>query len=283
MNKQSEYYLKPKKLFSQNFLIDQNIARKIASSIHTNEDDFLIEIGCGTGSLTKHLLEKESTLIGTEIDRSAIEILNKKFTKNTFPKFILLNQDILQIGLSDLIQTNNLPECFKFHIAGNIPYNISSEIFFWLFHQAKNVKKAILMVQKEVAQRLSAKPRTKEYGILTIAMELVGTCKHLFDVPPTCFHPRPDVTSSVIEMTFSKTIDDIFFRNAMELVRSAFNQRRKTMRNSLMNLLEKKFKSNKEKISKFIFDNSEKYFIKRAEELTSDDFITLYNLIDKMK
>ncbi|OGU13499.1 MAG: ribosomal RNA small subunit methyltransferase A [Ignavibacteria bacterium GWB2_35_12] len=280
MNKQSEYYFKPKKLFSQNFLIDQNIAKKIASSIHSNEDDYIIEIGCGTGSLTKYLLEKKSTLIGTEIDWPAIEILSKIFPKKTFPNFILLNQDILQIGLSELIQKHNLPKSYKFLIAGNIPYKISSEIFFWLFHQSKNIKNAILMIQKEVAQRLTANPRTKEYGILTIAMELVGNCKSLFDVPPTCFHPRPDVTSTVIEMTFNKTIEVQYFRNVMVIVRTAFNQRRKTLRNSLMNVFKKKFKSDKEKISKFIFENNDKYFKKRAEELTTEDFIGLYKLIN---
>lgn len=283
MNKQSEYYLKPKKLFSQNFLVDQNIARKIASSIQTNEEDYIIEIGCGTGSLTQYLLEKKSKLIGIEIDRDAIEILNKKFPKRTYPNFALLNQDILQIGVSNIIQEYKLPEDFNFQIFGNIPYKISSEIFFWLFHQSRYVKKAILMVQKEVAQRLSGKPRTKEYGILTVAMELVGSCKPLFDVPPTCFHPKPDVTSTVIEMTFDKTIDDLYFRDVISLVRTAFNQRRKTLRNSLMSELDKKFKSDKEKISKFIIDNSEKYFKKRAEELTTDDFMNLHSLINNMK
>ncbi|MCL5991728.1 MAG: 16S rRNA (adenine(1518)-N(6)/adenine(1519)-N(6))-dimethyltransferase RsmA [Bacteroidetes bacterium] len=283
MNKDSEYYLKPKKLFSQNFLIDNNIARKIASFIQTHDDDIIIEIGCGTGSLTQYLLEKGTTLIGTEIDRQAIGVLNKKFPKQKFPNFILLNRDILQISLSDLILKYNLPGTFKFCIAGNIPYKISSEIFFWLFHQSKYIDKSYLMIQKEVAQRLTAKPRCKEYGILTIAMELAGRCKTLFDVPSTCFHPRPDVTSTVIEMTYDKAIEVQYFKDVMCLVRTAFNQRRKTLRNGLMNLLEKKFKSDKEKIGKFIFVHSEIYFKKRAEELTTDDFITLHNLINNMK
>lgn len=220
MNKEQEYYLKPKKLFSQNFLIDRNIAKKITSAIKAGEEDCIIEIGCGSGSLTQFLLEKKTRLIGTEIDRDAIIILNKKFPQSNYPNFNLYNKDILKISLPTLLNDFSYSEDFKFIVTGNLPYKISSEIFFWLYHQTKNVKNAVLMVQKEVAQRLTAKPRTKEYGILTIAMELAGQCKILFDVPPTCFEPQPKVMSSVIRMDFNVNLKNIDFSNVMELVRS---------------------------------------------------------------
>ncbi|MBI5325246.1 MAG: ribosomal RNA small subunit methyltransferase A [Ignavibacteriae bacterium] len=282
MNEQSEYYLKPKKLFSQNFLTDQNIARKIAGSLPVNSNDLIIEIGCGGGSLTKFLLEKKCRLIGTEIDRDAIVILNKKFPQKDYPDFYLLNKDILKINLQDILTDYKLGD-YKFLITGNIPYKISSEIFFWLYHQSKYINKVVLMVQKEVAHRLTASPRTKDYGILTIAMELTGSCKLLFDVPPTCFNPQPKVFSTVLEMEFNKSINMDEFSNVMEIVRTGFNQRRKTLRNSLNEYLNKKLNYDKEKISKLIFEYDEIYFKRRAEELKTEDFIKLKNLINNKK
>ena len=283
MNKDNEYYLKPKKLFSQNFLIDQNIAKKIANSLVPTINDCIIEIGCGSGSLTKFLLEKKCKVIGTEIDRDAIGILNKLFPIQMYSNFSLIQMDILKIEIKRLLSELSYNKDFKFFVAGNLPYRITSEIFFWLFNQKKNIKQAVLMVQKEVARRMVAKPRTKEYGILTVAMELSGNCKILFDVPPTCFEPQPKVTSSVISMEFNGTIDVQDFSDIMELVRASFNHRRKTLKNGLMDYLNKILDFDKKKISNFIIENNVNYFKKRAEELTTNDFIKLKNLVYKLK
>ncbi len=270
--------IKPKKSFSQNFLIDNNIAKKIVASLNLESGDIVIEIGCGTGALTKYLLEKKIILIGIELDKNAFGVLSYKFPAETFQNFHLLNKDILSINLKDYISQNKINS--KVKIIGNIPYSISSRIFFWLFEQAEHIDNAVIMVQKELAERLTAKPKTKDYGILTIALQLTGSAKKLFDVPPECFYPKPSVTSSIIDIKFRENpVKDDNFKKIMKFVRAAFSQRRKTLKNSLNNYFCDKSKINYQQIIDDASLNRLNYFSQRAEELSKDDFIEFYNFL----
>ena len=275
-------YLKPKKSLSQNFLIDENISRKIVNLLDCKENENVIEIGPGTGSLTQYLLKYNINLTSVEIDKEAFEILLTKFNKIEFNNFNLINKDFLKISIKDifdkinseLINDNNKnPK--KIKIIGNLPYHISSEIFFKILENSFFIENAVLMLQKEVAQRLIAKTKTKEYGILTVAINLLGKIQKKFDVSPTCFYPQPKVTSTIVELNFDHPKVNIEeFIRIMVLVRAAFNQRRKKLKNALENYLIKYLKPIQIKLIL-----NEDVFAKRAEELSAEDFISLYNLI----
>ena len=167
----------------------------------------------------------------------------------------------------------------KIKVIGNIPYYLSSEILFYLINNRNKIDNAQLMVQKEVAQRFIAKPDTKAYGITTIAIDLTGSCKKLFDVQPSAFFPSPRVTSAVIDIVFNKQIDELEYNSVMNIVRTVFNQRRKQLKNTLSPLL---FNYLKEKSGEFIeYYQSKKpnFFHLRPENLSSGDFYELYQEI----
>jgi 16S rRNA (adenine1518-N6/adenine1519-N6)-dimethyltransferase len=267
--------LKPRKSLGQNFLIDQNITRKIVDTFNPLAGDIVLEIGPGTGALTELLLKNEIFLYAVELDNRALELLTEKYPKFKYSNFHLINSDILKIELDSIIP--NLSNENQIKVIGNIPYNISSDIFFWLFHQKQLISKAQLMIQKEVGQRLTAKPSTKAYGILTIAMELAGSCKQIFDVSPNCFYPVPKVTSSIIEMTFDSNYTIHEFSKVLTIVKSAFNQRRKTLRNSLSNYLSS-YGERKENIVETLESNMPGLFSKRPEQLTTSDFVQIYRI-----
>ncbi|HPI18820.1 MAG TPA: 16S rRNA (adenine(1518)-N(6)/adenine(1519)-N(6))-dimethyltransferase RsmA [Candidatus Kapabacteria bacterium] len=269
----------PKKSLGQNFLIDKNISNKIVNLLKAENNDILLEIGPGTGALTSLLLEKEVKLFAIEYDARAVETLSVLFPQNIFPNFSLIHQDILKFDINNLFQRTGK----KLKIIGNIPYYLSSEILFYLYRNSKIIEKAVIMLQKEFAERLVAAPRTKEYGILTVANELVAKSKLCFNVSNSCFFPKPKVTSSVVEINFIENqLDTEVFASIMKVVKAAFNQRRKTLRNSLRQFFEKEIKLN---IDDFLNLNEEirEFFTKRPEELTKDQFIKLSSLIYSYK
>jgi len=227
----------PKKSLGQNFLIDKNISNKIVNLLKAENNDILLEIGPGTGALTSLLLENEVMLYAIEYDARAVETLSVLFPQNIFPNFSLIHQDILKFDLNNLFQRTGK----KLKIIGNIPYYLSSEILFYLYSHSKIIEKAVIMLQKEFAERLVAAPRTKEYGILTVANELVANSKLCFNVSNSCFFPKPKVTSSVVDIHFIENqLDTEEFASIMKVVKAAFNQRRKTLRNSLRQFLKRK-------------------------------------------
>jgi 16S rRNA (adenine1518-N6/adenine1519-N6)-dimethyltransferase len=173
----------PKKSLGQNFLHDQNIARKIAAALDINENDVVIEIGPGTGNLTRFLLEYDAPVYAVEIDKRAIAVLEDEFSDENLN---IIHKDILDFDLKDFAES----EKRNIKIVGNLPYYISSQILFYIFENAELVEKAIFMLQKEVARRICSKPRTKDYGILTVATELSSSPGILFDVSPKCFLSR---------------------------------------------------------------------------------------------
>lgn len=252
---------KPKKRFGQHFLIDKNIIRKIVKEFSPEENDLIVEIGPGQGALTYELLKHSKNLLVVEIDKNlAVELQNK------FPSITIINKDILECDFS----TEFFNE--KFRIIGNLPYYITSQIIFKCFESYTKIKDSLFMVQKEVAERIVASPKSKDYGILSVLSQFYSKPKILFHVSRNVFYPKPEVDSSIIYFEMKNRLDlteseEKIFR---KIVKTAFNQRRKTLRNSLRNLFDITDKTLSENFFSLQFD-----FSRRAEELSLDDFIYL--------
>lgn len=265
----------PKKSLGQNFLQDQNISRKIVSALEIESGDKIIEIGPGTGALTKILLDNGASIHAIEIDERAIKVLTNEFPDKNLN---IIHADILDFNLKSFANTIEANE--KIKIIGNLPYYIASQILFYTFENAELIDIAILMLQKEVAQRLVSPIRKKDYGILTVATELSAKAKILFHVSPKCFYPEPKVWSSVVLFDYSESkVSRQEYSNIMKLVRAAFNQRRKTLKNSLRAFIENRTKLSINQYIEKLDENSKGIFKKRAEELTTDDFINFYKQI----
>ena len=219
----------PKKSLGQNFLRDDNIARNIVASLHLRPDDVVLEIGPGEGALTKYLVPQLSHLIVVEVDDRVVRRMEVLYTPDDIS---ILHQDFLKTDLGKVAAERNVD---AIRIVGNIPYNITSPILFHILDNRSRVTDATLMMQKEVARRLVAKPNTKDYGILAVFTQLFSDVELLFDVSPSCFYPPPKVTSSLVRINILPSprfnlSDEHFFRR---MVRSVFGKRRKTLRNSL--------------------------------------------------
>ena len=220
--------LKPIKALGQNFLRDENILHKIVESLDLQSDDVVVEIGSGQGALTKHLSEQLVTLVGVEIDERSIRLLQERFGE----KLELIHRDVLKVNLAELAQHNGK----KVRVVGNIPYYLTSEILFWLFDARTAVTDATLMVQFEVARRLIAPPKNKEYGILSIFTQFYTECEMLFKVSRNCFFPKPEVDSAIVRFKFKEQLPDCDEKLFRSVVRSTFGQRRKTLRNGLKSI-----------------------------------------------
>jgi 16S rRNA (adenine1518-N6/adenine1519-N6)-dimethyltransferase len=241
-----------KKSLGQHFLNDENVCRKIISALQKHSFKRLMEIGPGGGALTKFLLELN------DVDLKAVELDAEKvnYLLMIYPslKGKLFQEDFLK---------SNPPFTEEFVVVGNFPYNISSQILFKILAWKEQVPVLIGMFQKEVAQRIAAKPNNKTYGILSVLVQAFYNVKYLFDVAPTCFVPPPKVVSGVIELTIKP--DPPHIRNKeyfFNLVKTAFNQRRKKLRNAARSLFDENV------LQGTIFD-------KRAEQLTVEDFAEL--------
>jgi 16S rRNA (adenine1518-N6/adenine1519-N6)-dimethyltransferase len=251
-------FVHPKKRLGQHFLKDDNIARKIVGSLQSSAMPVL-EIGPGMGVLTRHLLEiKDRECYFMDTDRESIQYLIEAFPEH-ISKFI--NADFLKFNINMLFQD-------KFVIIGNFPYNISSQILFKILDHRRQVTQVVGMIQKEVAERLAAGPGSKTYGILSVLLQAYYRIEYLFTVNETVFIPPPKVKSAVIRLTRNETYsldcdEALFFK----VVKTAFNQRRKTLRNSL-----KTFFIDYEKGDAMHLAG------KRAEELSVEDFVRLTKL-----
>jgi len=257
---------RPKKFLGQNFLVDENIARKIVASLDIQPDDYVVEIGPGQSSLTKYITELTKNFIAVELDKHIVAKLREE------NKFEVIHKDFLKIDFdADFAKFGDKSKPIK--IIGNIPYNITSQILFKLFDNSQRVKSAILMMQKEVARRLTAVPNTKDYGILAIQTQVFTNPKLLFNVPPTAFFPKPKVDSTVVKFDFIQQKNPVenypLFKT---LVKESFGQRRKTMRNSL----KKFFEERSLKFEDFNFD-----FKRRAETVSIDEYIEFSSQINK--
>ena len=215
-----------RKKWGQNFLIDPNIVKKIYRTIEPIDSDNILEIGPGEGVLTKIILPEVNKMVSIEIDPVLVNKLNNS---NRLKKLKVVNKDILKTNIYDLDIDNPV------RVIGNIPYNITSQIIFWLIEQLDYWSDAFIMVQKEVAHRLIAKVGTKEYSRLTVVVGAYLDVDYCFTIPPTVFIPKPKVDSAFIRFTKKRNalIEDHKYIRFNKLVRAAFNQRRKMLRNSL--------------------------------------------------
>lgn len=269
----NKYGLTAKKKFGQNFLIDDNILDEISTSACINDDELIIEIGPGLGNLTSYLLKKSRYVLLVEIDNNMIEILNDRFKENT--NYSLINEDILKVDLDERISKIEEELSFSFKkvkVVANLPYYITTPILFKLLQDSKRVDEIVVMVQKEVADRMVASPKSKDYGILSVMIKYLADAKIIIKVPKEAFIPSPNVTSSVIKLVKNKKYECDDEEKLFELIHHAFAQRRKKIINSLesskfLNLDKEKIKDafNKAKLNENV----------RAEELSIEEFILL--------
>ncbi len=245
----------PKKSLGQHFLRDPNTIRKIVDALGAPPEAPVIEVGPGTGAMTEMLVARYPHLLAIEVDQRAVEHL-----RNTIPQLDVVHQDVLEIDWEELRIRFGEP----LWVIGNLPYNITSPILFDLLDARHHLRKAVVMMQKEVAQRLVAAPSTKAYGIMSVQTQLWSSPRLLFTVGRNVFFPRPEVESAVVELDFTSSAPEIDPELLRGVVRGAFNQRRKTLRNSLSKLAAQR--------------NAvvpEQYASLRAEELTPEDFVQL--------
>ncbi|MEX0773230.1 MAG: 16S rRNA (adenine(1518)-N(6)/adenine(1519)-N(6))-dimethyltransferase RsmA [Balneolales bacterium] len=252
--------LKPKKSLGQHFLRDHNIIRKIATAVKADEDDVVIEIGPGEGALTDYLYPKFKNLHLVEIDSRAVELLKHKFP----------NANVHHTSVLEGNWQNELPLNGKKYIIGNLPYFITSPILFKVLDTAGYYEQAVFMVQKEVAERLVAKSRTKAYGILSVQTQLLSNTKLLFPVSKEVFYPKPNVDSAVISIIPKKEQPDVDIAFLKTVVRTAFNQRRKKLSNAISSLITVG--------SQISIDLN-----KRAEELEPEEFVELAKALAERK
>lgn len=249
-----------KKKFGQNFLKDAAIIHSIIQSINPLPNDLLIEIGPGLGALTKPLLEKTNRLLAIELDRDIVSWMKNEYSKKNITIF---NEDVLNFNFNQFDQ--------KIRIVGNLPYNISTPILFKCIDNILNIKDLHFMLQKEVVDRMVAIPSSPEYGRLSVMLQYYFAMEHLVDVPKESFEPEPKVESSFVRLIPYEQYP--FIVNNIEqfarIVKEAFSQRRKTIRNTLKS---------------FISENDfEKIGINpqlRAENLSVSDFVKISNYLD---
>jgi len=228
----ARYGLSTKKHLGQNFLIDNNTIKKIVSVGDLKEDETVVEIGPGLGAMTGYLAEQAGQVVCVELDRELVPVLNEVLAE--FENVTIVQGDALKTDFDRLVQDfGTVP----YKVVANLPYYISTPLVMHLLTTGFDVKKLVLMVQKEVAQRMAAQPGTPEYGSLTVAVQYFCDCKVKFIVPPTVFVPKPAVESAVVELNLQpqptvEVADREFF---FQVVRAAFNKRRKTLSNALAN------------------------------------------------
>ena len=247
----------PLKRFGQNYLQDQNIIKKIIAEIDPKENELIIEIGPGQGAITKMLLESKANLTAIEIDKRVIDDLQTRYID-----LQLLQSDFLKLDLNQFIDSSEK----KLRVVGNIPYNITSPILFKLFENNTIVQDAVFMVQYEVAKRMTAKMGSKDYGILSVLLEYFGNTKLAFKVSPNVFYPKPNVDSAVVHINFNDKRNNSEFNLMFKsIVKSAFGNRRKTLKNSLSNGI----------FAEVNFSDCGIDLSLRAEQLNVNDFIKL--------
>ena len=248
----------PRKRFGQHFLHDQYVIKRIIDSLKINDQDIWVEIGPGQGALTNHLPTNINKLILIEIDRDLAKQLESKYAQND--NVVIINQDILKVDFDQLRESNK-----KLRIVGNLPYNISTPIFFHLAKYVDNISDMTFMVQKEVADRLTAGAGNKTYGRLTLSAGLRFSIRKLFNVSKGAFNPPPKVESSIIRlMPHANQTPQPLAEKFDLLVKSAFLKRRKTLKNSLESL-----------VSLEDFEQASISPSLRAEALTINDFLKL--------
>lgn len=272
-----KYNLTANKKLGQNFLIDDEAINKIVDSSKITKEDLIIEIGPGLGTLTALLLEKAGKVISIELDDRMIKILKDRFL--LYDNFELINNDVLKVNLPELITQNSEYKSVK--VVANLPYYITTPIIMKLLENRLNIESITIMIQKEVAERILAKPGTKLSGAITYSVNYYAEPEKVTMVPNTSFIPSPEVDSEVIKLNIRKTPpvtlnDEKLFFN---VIKASFMQRRKTLTNGLVNggIIENKPKAVEMLKSIGLSENI------RGEELTLEQFADLSNKIFEIK
>ena len=258
-------FARPRKALGQNFLEDQNIVRNIVTSLHLSADDVVLEIGPGRGALTELLIKQCRLLHLVEFDKDLIQYWQTRAAAEFEPEKLRVHGgDILDFDLSTVLSASDRP----IKVIGNLPYNISSPVLFHLAQYAANIERQVVMLQKEVVDRLVSPPGSKQYGRLSVMMQQRYSIERQFNVSPKSFNPAPKVDSAVA--AFTPLIPSVYEldnrADFAELVKQAFSMRRKTLRNNLKGLLDSS------EIEELGIDPSV-----RAETLTVEDFVVLAN------
>ena len=273
----SKFNIVANKRYGQNFLIDDNILQGIVSAADITDEDLVIEIGPGLGNLTEYILNTAKYGLLVEIDPKMIAVLEDRFKDKT--NYTLLNEDILKVDIDNLVEkikTENNIDFKSVKVVANLPYYITTPIIFQLLEDSNCIESITVMVQKEVAERMTADSHSKEYGILTIMVDYFSNANIDIIVPNSSFIPEPGVTSAVITLKKNRKYkvnnEKVFF----ELVHKAFAQRRKKMTNSLSS---NNFNNMSKQEIEDLFTNCNLKLTTRAEEIETIDFINSANSI----
>lgn len=269
-----KYHFNFQKKFGQNFLIDANILEKIIEQAQVTEEDCVLEIGPGIGTMTQYLAENAREVVAVEIDKALIPILQD--TLSPYDNVTVINEDILKVDINKIVNEQNGGRPIK--VVANLPYYITTPIIMGLFESHVPLQSITIMVQKEVADRMQVGPGTKDYGALSLAVQYYAKPEIVLTVPPSCFMPRPNVGSAVIRLNRYteppvKADNEKFM---FQIIRASFNQRRKTLVNGLTNA--QGLQISKEAAQKALEEMQLPPAI-RGEALTLEQFATLSNLL----
>ncbi len=270
-----KYNLKLTKSLGQNFLTDDNVVKKIVDVANVSDNDLVIEIGPGVGSMTTELAKRAKKVIAVEIDKRLIPALQENLCE--FSNVDIVNKDIMDVNINELYDKGQYG---SIKVVANLPYYITTPIIMKLLEEENDINLMVFMVQKEVAQRMTAAPGKKDYGALSVAVQYYTKPEKAFDVPPHCFVPQPEVDSTVVKLNVNEAPPvqlinrDFFFK----VVKAAFGQRRKTLVNALHNfkVLEKTKEEIKEILNQLGIDENA-----RGETLSISQFAQLSNLLFK--
>ncbi len=262
------------KKYGQNFLIDTNILKKIVDASSITDQDCVLEIGPGIGTMTQYLAESAKEVIAVEIDKALIPILED--TLSGYDNVTIMNGDILKLDIGRIVEERNEGKAIK--VVANLPYYITTPIIMGLLEGHVPVKSITVMVQKEVADRMQTGPGTKDYGALSLAVQYYTRPEIVAQVAPSCFMPKPKVGSAVIRLDRHETppVDADNEKFMFSIIRAAFNQRRKTLVNGLAN--DAKLGVSKEKVSEALETMGLPLTV-RGEALTLEEFAQLSNLL----
>ena len=260
-----ELDFKPRKNLGQNFLVRESVVEAIHRLVDLSAEDKILEIGSGMGFLTQRLVQVAHKVWAVEVDPKLAAWL-KKSPMSRQPSFELVHEDILKVRFADFLPDH------KIKVVGNLPYSISSPILFRLFEERERFSSLVLMLQREVAERITASPGTKTYGTLSIWCRVHGQVSRKFTVPPGAFFPKPKVSSTVLQITlYSRPLVPLESLSSLRaLVRASFGQRRKTLSNALRNMLERRREDVDGLLREEGIDPR-----RRGETLTVEEFIRL--------
>ena len=262
------------KKFGQNFLVDSNVLENIIEKAGITEDDLVLEIGPGIGTMTQYLCESAREVVAIEIDETLIPILN--YTLEDYDNVEIINDDALKTDIEKIVKKKNGGKPIK--VVANLPYYITTPIIMGLLEGKAPIESITIMVQKEVAERMQTGPGSKDYGALSLAVQYYADANILMTVPASCFMPRPKVDSSVIKLDiYDKPPVDVCDEEMMfKIIRASFNQRRKTLVNGLKNASNLPF--TKEEIEESIEKLGEDVRV-RGEKLTLEQFAKLTDIL----